>query len=297
MGKFKVFLASACFTSFFASAASADQLFFDSFESGDMSASNADGFSWGANNRTSVVTSDTVVYDNGYVNITPNDDRDWTPIHGDHALRFRYPSGETMAEQRFDLGDGYESLWIRYWVRVPTNFSHGENNGNNKFFAIWMDGYSANGSGATVFWNFWGDTEGGSSITVAYNEGDFAATGAQLQRTKFIQVPSDRGRWMQVVINVKAASSTNTSDGYIGFWRRWEKEDSFTQIHEVNNVNLQKPDQQPKGWKSGYLMGWANAPYEVQTEWLVDQFELSTNSLLTSTAENAPNPPNLIQVE
>tara|TARA_B100002003_G_scaffold182027_1_gene170201 strand:- start:22810 stop:23724 length:915 start_codon:yes stop_codon:yes gene_type:complete len=280
------------------SAAHSEPLFFDSFESSDMSATNQDGFAWGSNNRTSVVTSEAAVYNNGEIYNIPNGTVDWSPFHGDHSLRFRYAAGNPMAEQRFSLGKEHKEIWFRYWVRVPTNYTHGKQSpSNHKFFALWMDAYEGDGEGSSVFWNFWGDADGGSSITVTYTEGNFSGSRGQAQSTKFIRVPEDRGRWMQVVIHIKASSSVGVSDGSLQLYRRWEQDSNFEKLHDVQNAYLLVPGGGVDGFKQGYLMGWANAPYSEDTEWLIDSFTISTESLLvadqTPADSYAPNPPAL----
>ena len=87
-----------------AAQSNAEILLVDSFETGDMSATNDQGFRWDRNNRTSIVSSDEVVYSNGETSIQMPSGRDWETIDEEHSLRFRYPAGSDMAEQRFDLG-------------------------------------------------------------------------------------------------------------------------------------------------------------------------------------------------
>jgi len=65
----------------------AERVFLDSFESGDMSSTNSQGFDWGRNNRTSVVTEEAAVYNNGEIYNIPSGDPDWSPKTGDHSLR------------------------------------------------------------------------------------------------------------------------------------------------------------------------------------------------------------------
>ncbi len=273
----------------------AEVKFFESFESGDMSSTNDQGFRWDRNNRTSIVTSDGVVYSNGEKDVSIPSGRDWEPKLGDHSLRFRYPAGQTMAEQRFDLGGDYREAWYKYWIRVPENYTHSTSSpSNNKFFATWMDGYSSQGDGPTAFWNLMSNGSGGSSIAVSYSDGGYSVAGGQMQIQPFIKVPEDRGRWMEVVYRVKASSNAGTSDGEIEFWRRWENESSFTQIHDVENALLPIPSAGPNGWSEGYIMGWANAPYSQDTEWLLDGFHVATSSLLEQGAtESRPEPPTL----
>lgn len=280
-----------------ATAAHSEQEFFDSFESGDISATNEHNFRWAKNNGTSIVTNDFAVYNNGAIHDRIGSAQNWSPKHGQHSLRFRYPAGEMWVQQNFNLGSAYRDIWFRYWVRVPVNYTHGKTRPNNhKFFALWMDKYSIKGEGGSVYWNFWRDSDGGSSITVSSNRGNYSTTGSQIQRKKFIKVPEDRGRWMQVVFNIVASSSVDSSDGYIAFWRRWEGEREFTQMHEVTNVKLPTPSGSPNGFIKGYLMGWANGGYAADTEWLIDDFEVATHSLLNTSKFFAPNTP-ILQID
>ena len=292
-------LTALAFASLLASTANGEPLIIDSFESGDMSATNAAGFDWGRNNRTSIVTSETVVYNNGDKDVAIPSGRDWDPKHGDHSLRFRYAAGSNMSEQRFNLGGAYENLWLQYWVRVPINYYHGQSSPNNhKFLSIWMDGYSQHGEGATVVWEFWGASDGSSRLAVSFNEGDAGGKEGHQQHHDFVS-PADQGRWMEITIHLKASSDTYTRDGIIEMWRRWENEPASEreQFHKRTDALLSKPSSGPQGWNAGYFMGWANSPYSRSTEWLIDHITISEDSLLDSAglkaglSGNAPNPP------
>lgn len=280
---------------FLAGAVSSAPLFVDSFESGDMSATNEFGFDWGRNNKTSVVTVEAVVYNNGEKSVAIPSGRNWEPKHEKHSLRFRYGAGKNMTEQRFHLGSAHPEIWYKYWIRVPINYSHASGSpSNNKFFATWMDGYSKDGDGPTVYWNLLGNGESGSNIAVSHSTGGYTIAGGQMDSTPFISVPDDRGRWMEVVIHITA--STSTTEGLIEFWRRWESESTYTKIHEVEGANLPIPSGGPEGWNNGYIMGWANAPYSRDTEWLLDHFQVSTSPLLdigSSLQPDRPMPPEL----
>jgi hypothetical protein len=255
----------------------------DSFESGDMSATNPDGFKWGKNNRTSVVTATHAVWNNGSINNPIGNAQDWTPFDGAHSLRFRYPALDAWSEQRFKLGGAYPEIWIRYWLRVPLNFVH-ENvtggAGNNKFFALWMDGYSQHGEGPTIVWNFWPQPEGGSYFTYSLSQEPTGPKGHHGKYADFIRSPEDRGRWMQVVLYAKMSSTPTSTDGESRIWRRWQDGCDFTPISETLGRSFVAPAGGPNGWAAGYIMGWANSGYVEDTEWLLDEFTVSTSSLL-----------------
>jgi len=268
---------------------SAGILFEDSFESGDLSTTNTEGFSWNGTNRTSIVTSTTRVYANNAPDNTPKSNLspsgDWTPKPntGSHSLRFSYPAGVAQSEQRFNLGAPHRDIWFRYWLRIPSNYSHtGSNPTNRKLFALWMDGYSNKGDGPTVIWEFWDDGNSGSRLAFHYSEGGYTGAGRHHQHVPFISYPTDQGRWMQIVLHVRAATSATSNDGIIQMWRRWDNEGSFTKLHDTTTANIPAPHGGPNGWKAGYVMGWANASYSDDTEWLMDDFTISNEPLIVT---------------
>jgi hypothetical protein len=276
-------LSTTAFALVLATTTKAETVFMDSFESGDMSATNSAGFNWGKNNRTSVVTEDQVVYSNGEKDIAKPSGRDWTPYHGDHSLRFRYAPGANMTEQRFDLGRHYKDLWITYWIKVPQNFVQGSL--NSKFLSLWPSTYDREG---TVTWNTRPNGTGGANLVVS----DGGVVRAESLSTPFIKVPDDRGKWMHVVVRLKSASGPEAYDGIIKLQRRWEGEQSYTTIHEKLNADTWDNTSTTQGMSQGYIFGWANDPYDENTEWLLDQFGIHTSSPINSSViGNRPNPP------
>jgi hypothetical protein len=256
----------------------------DGFESGDMSATNCGGFRWAPNNRTSVVTmapGPKVVWHNGPRESPGPEGADWTAKHGQYLLRFHYPAGEAWSEQRFTLGGAYPEIWIRFWLRVPENFVHGSGRpSNNKFFALWMDGYSQHGTGPTIVWNFWRQDDGNSYFTFSLS--NVERRGHHGRADDFLVSPRDQGRWMQIVLYAKMSSSPEAPDGAARIWRRWENEDALTLISESVGNRFHPPKDGPQGWAAGYILGWANAAYAQDTEWLLDGFTVSEKSLLTT---------------
>jgi len=256
----------------------ADMVLHDSFESGNMSTTDADGFGWEGNNATSIVTMNpkcnglskgdaTVIYNNKTMCNGPISGRDWTAKDGNNSLRFRFGAGKNMSEQRFNLGVHYPDLWLRYFIRVPVNFSQGTL--NNKFLALWTDTYDKQG---TVTWDTRPDSnhDGGANLTYADGGTTHPETGA----TPFISVPKDRGRWMEILVHVKPATSATAHDGIIQLSRRWVGDKNFTKIHEKLNAIIYEPGVSTQGIAHGYLFGWANDPYKEDTEWLLDDLSV-----------------------
>ncbi len=268
----------------------AQVLITDSFESKDMSATNSDGFSWTSSVRTSIVTQhptdgNVVVFNGSPIYNIVNDSRDWTAFDGDYSLRFRYAAGEPFTEQRFDLGVAYSEIWIRYWLRIPVNFSYGPGTParNNKFFSLWMDGYEGFGEGSTI-WLGMEPSSLGATLGFTYTHGNKTGSVGFRQHKPFIST-ADHGKWLSVVIHVKAETSEDANDGILQTYLRWQGEASYILFHEDLNLPLRIPTGGPSGFKAGYILGWANAPYEADTEWLLDSFTVSETSLLKNTTD------------
>lgn len=281
-----------------ATPAIAQPFFFESFESGDLSASHASSFSWDGTNRTSLVKrdpdlGDMVIYNGkGSVEIQVGFDRYWSAFSGDVSMRFAYPSGSnSWSEQRFRMESAHPEIWIRYWLKVPTNFKHSSNSpSNSKLFALWMDGYSSKGAGPTVIWEFWNDGSNGSNLAYHYSPGGYRTANSHKQQTQFIRYPEDQGRWMQIVMHVKAATGSSANNGIIKLYRRWANEDSFSLLHKDTGADIAPPSGGPNGWKAGYFMGWSNPGYAEATEWLLDDLVMSRTTLLDVDPSESPSP-------
>jgi len=287
----KKFLWAASFFVALSSTVQAEPILVDSFESGDMSATNEDGFAWDKNNRTSVVSRENLVYSNGYYDVPIPSGRDWSTKEGlgDYHLRLYYNVGEPMTEQRFNLGRHYKDIWISYWLRVPVNFEHGSL--NNKFLSVWPERYDRSG---TVTWQTRPNGAGGANLV--YQDG--GVTSKELGSAPFISVPEDQGRWMHVIARIKSATGPDANDGIIQFYRRWENDNKYQLIHENRTADTWDDESDEQGISQGYILGWANDPYDETTEWFLDEFTIHTTSPMESFANdlsdsNRPNPPKL----
>jgi hypothetical protein len=260
----------------FATPVISELLVSDSFESGNMSPQIANGFRWSDTKVTSVVNKDTEVYITSDTNLPAPENSQWEAKTGDHALMLRYRAGKSWTEQKFYLQRPERELWMSFWLRVPTNYAHPEVEGandNQKLFRLWMDDYGHKGDGSTVGMSFRGDGYGGSYFFAKI------AGGGDKGKVPFITIPDDRGEWMHLVVQVKSESSPDEKDGVMGVWRKWDGDSGYTKTHDFRNQPI-KLSTTKKGFAAGYLMGWANAVYPVDTEFLVDDFKLSTTPLL-----------------
>ena len=274
----------------------ADILLRDSFESGDLSTTNSEGFVWTDRAWTYIVTENpqcaasspgtpTIIYDGAVVcdtSISPSGGGNWRAYTGDNSLRVYYAAQRNMAEQRFSLGNAHPDLWVKLTLRVPTNFIHpAVRPSNRKLAAFWMDGYEANGDGPTIIWEFWGDGNNGSNLAFHYSVGGYTVTGFHRQHAPFITYPDDQGKWIDLIFHMKAASARGANDGVIELWRQTEGKPP-KKLHETKNADIAPPPAGPNGWFAGYFMGWANSAYDEDTEWLIDDVVFSTTSLLPS---------------
>ncbi|SEQ47545.1 hypothetical protein [Natrinema salaciae] len=289
-------------------------LFFDDFESGSMAEANTlsldlnrDGFYWQSNNRTSVVQDEwpdggRSIWSNGEQDVFA-EGRDWRPRSGRRSLRFRYPAGESWAEQRFWMNDdatGYPEIWIGFWIRVPHNYSQASGGGsptNDKFLAVWTDGYSIHGTGPTGVFNLWSshDEEPGSARATVSGSLAERDDGQSYSHTKgiddFIVPARDQGRWMYSVHRLTMSSAPGEADGVMQWWRRWEDEAAVELVAERTDYVFSPPEDpsKPQGWNKGYLLGWSNPTYAEDTEFLIDDFALSTEPLIEGLPEQQNN--------
>jgi hypothetical protein len=269
----------------------------DGFESGDLSAAGYPDFDWTEMRFTSLVTmspsgNPTVIYNGSSIyNELVGDPRDWTALNGENSMRFAFNEGtdtNVFAEQRWRLvGRSEKTLWMRFAMRVPLNYIHenvpdiyGESYSptpNNKLFFIWMDSYT--GTGAKVGMEFRPDGAGGSNF---YLKTIGVGNGGDRGSVPFITYPDDQGRHMYLAVKVVTESTPGASDGSVEVWRKWAESGSVWQkTHELLGEPFNLPtDGSFPGWSFGYLMGADNSGYAEQTEFLIDDFNLSTASLL-----------------
>jgi len=271
--------------------------FHDDFESGGLTTTNSEGFSWGGYDLTSIVQQKTVsvgpplitenvlVNDGTNVNDVINDGRDWTAYEGldKNCLRFRYPAnggtGGQFPQQNFDMGTAHVEVYMRYQLRVPTSFI--VDSANDKFVAFWQDAYET-GDGSTAYLSHWpngSDPTGTRDVAYTYSPGGGQPSIGYAGYAPFFTT-ADHGRWMQVCLRLKCETSPGAADGVIQFWRRWQGESSWTQLINATGLPIKVGTVGTAGFRRAYLMGSnENGFYTVQQEFMLDQFELSLSSL------------------
>lgn len=219
---------------------------------------NANGFTWGTPNDTSVVTFD-----------------------GFNAIRFRYgpdaPAEDSSAEQRFDLGINCPELWLEYDIHIPANFTHrNDSPQNNKFALFWRTIYSdvTNGTWRLGFEYTTNSGATPNSLMRAYSSRwdlnsqtdsgpNYSPTG---QGDTFISAsgPLIINEWNQVRIHLKAATDQTSSDGAQQMWINGVLVLSITNGRFWNYPTGTDPVD--CYLRNGYFMGWANSGFLAETD-------------------------------
>lgn len=271
--------------------------FSDDFESADWNKARPGGGNFWTNMPAcSIVTKtagstpgvSTMVYDGSPTNVEIFDGRDWTAKNGDHALRVRYAAGthnNSKAQWKIQDADALPEIYVAFWLRVPENFRKGTSGGdNNKLFWLWMDGRSGEGNGSTVGMEFRGTDSANWYCKVGAGS---SAVGGDQGSVPWIAYPTDQGRWMEICIYAKVESSPGADDGLMKVWRRWDGENAFTNTHNLTGQPIKLPDSPaaPQGFVECEMMGYPNAAYAADTEFLLDDVRVSSTPLVPAGTE------------
>ena len=274
-------------------------LFYDDFGSGDFSATggtaiNTVDFDWGQDVRVQVVNKTTSIWEgSGSIDVPLVDPipANWDPITGSNALKFKYKADgsgnsdeQKWSELRFDANTAQTSMYVGYWVRVPSNYSRANADGgsqNNKWFdMLWGfvgDGSSTDYTDGNLPRLEMQDTLGSASacnINMQVRQQGANGFENSTSYTDFI-TPADAGRWMHCVYYLGESSGTDVADAKLRFWRRWEDEETYTLINSLDNLVIQNTvGSGTNGWSGGYLMGYANGTYVADTNWCIDAMSM-----------------------
>lgn len=240
-------------------------IFSDDFETGDLSHS-VGGAKWTDSVRTGVSNS--------------------VAKSGSYSLAFKYPGvpdGEdSFSEQRYYLGGNYPELWIKYDLYIPANYRHRTQSGsaNNKAFAYAWSGTYQDLTGPLLGFNFWPDGTGESRGSQWFRS-PLLPSGRHIwpDDSRWIDPRviklTDRGKWMQVMIHFKYATSSN-DNGVVELWitpQGGERKLMYSERHGDFYVPGQP------GFEAGYLLGWANSGFDEDTTLYIDNIVFSTDPI------------------
>ena len=225
----------------------AQTIFSDGFESGDLSATQ-NGFRWTDQANTTVSSL--------------------RACTGSHSLEFTYaavPDNEDgMSEQRFYLGGNYRDVWFEYDLFVPVNYFHRTQSGptNNKgFLYLWANTYAD--PRPLVAINFWADGASGQSIGSVYTRPvdqhsfDFSAPAI---------ASTDVGKWLHIVVHYAYATAANDD----GVAQIWKTPSGGSTVQILNKTNGPWYHATGTGFDNGYLLGWANSGFSQETRFYID---------------------------
>lgn len=246
-------------------------IFQDDFSGGNLSKTQS-GAQWGPNVSVSVVSSPSIVNEN--------------------SARFSYDgssdlSKDAFSELRFDLGKLYPELWLQFHLHVPANYEHRDAQGtdNNKILRLWGASYNDN---EKLGLSTWLGSSGSSQMIADWNR-QGQGIGPKGQAYSSFITSADRGKWMKVRVQVIAASSS-TRPGTIKVWKNDELVIDNHQI--VDNY----ASGEPHAYRYGYLLGWSNSGFNVNTDFHVDGVVFATSSADLNgeiSGQSPPNPPKI----
>jgi uncharacterized protein YjdB len=243
-------------------------LFYDGFESGDLSHTE-NGVSW-----------------TGSVGVVKGEHA----FSGAHAQRHRYgPDPVTgqprWSEQRFRLapaaGAGYSEVWVEFMIRWPDNFVHEPKlPSNNKLFAIWSEHYNdPDKTGISVIFNYEKVAQNtlGSHINIHATSDGYNLNPNQhvVRHDNIVSASGHNGQWLRFRIHIRAASGPGVKDGLFRLWR------DNTLVAELTDWPLYRTGGH-NYFRNGYVMGWANSAsslgFAETTDFYLDDFKVFTSN-------------------
>lgn len=215
------------------------------------------------------------------VTVTSNAAKD-----GAYSARFFYPArpdgGDGWSELRFDLGNYYNELAIQFDLYIPANYEHRNSDGpdNNKFFRLWSETYNDKEKvGASIMPQGSGESRIGSDYRKTAAKG---VSTAIVSANDFI-TSKDYGKWVKIVIYIKAATDTNN------FILKIYKNGAL-HLSDSHNNNYVAGTQ---GYRRGYLLGWSNSGFNQDTVFYIDNVKFHDMDIMI----NAPMPPSQISIQ
>lgn len=244
-------------------------LFFDDFTTKNLKTS-MNGISWSGSNAGSGDKPPVVTMEN--------------PYNGKPSLKFTFggggPDDDAWCEQRIKFQTPLTELWVAFMLYCPSGaetvnvgpkWVHRRAPGpnNNKFFHIWSGNYQTAPTKMAV--GSW--TDGARDIYYP-NYGSNQING--VGQFGLPQAPprpdTVLGRWVPIQLHFKCASAAN-NDGIIQMW------DDGVLVLDNTNVPAYPKDGISNAFTEGYLMGWMNSGFDVETYCYIANFIIDDKPL------------------
>jgi len=179
--------------------------------------------------------------------------------------------------------------WVRFKLYVPSSYSHSRpSTGNNRKTWFFYDHEDSRFYLDFERWSMSDGTESSLSLNLAYWAGSERINIGHCHPGKAFITTADRGTWIDVAIHVKMDSAADVRDGFARVYkapaaRGLTASDLYHEYRESPACEGWNYGQTAKFWGgegvglgAGYILGYANAAYEVDTEIFLDQLEWST---------------------
>ncbi len=256
-------------------------IFFDDFSSGDLSKQLNGAAFWTGGAYTSVQPHPTIANQN--------------------SLEFRFvpaPTERNWSEQRFDLGGNFNELWVQYDMLVPTNYYHTGTGLNNKVgMYVWTDDYGSPTGGVAGGMEIYSDGTGfGQFDWNSYyplNQGHILDS--ERGFTPRAIRTEDLGVTRRITLHVKAGDNNTApwSNAVVEFYIDGAIEYAISQANVENTIGAgtgQGYMYNSDGLfiNQGYLMGAANAPFNVDTYFYLSNIEFARDAASLTNAVVQP---------
>lgn len=257
--------------------------FTDGFESGDLSKSDGD-FKWSAQGVVTDFAKD-----------------------GLASLKFLFkgsdPGGQAWSEKRFSMSGNHNDIWLKADIFIPGNYYCRGGDHNKGPFYVWSGTYGTWSAHVAAKFEHW-CSRGSAYLTFnpaadGSDYGHYATcldpdcapggvpNGTPYNRgVPFVDLTRDLNKWHEWIVHIKPATTSTSKDGVVEVWKDgrkvWYRYD-LPYHSEVANY-----------FDQGYLMGYSNSGFDVDTIIHYDNFVFSTEKI---TANAAPKPPSFFKAE
>ncbi|MCP4278441.1 MAG: hypothetical protein GY776_00350 [Alteromonas sp.] len=254
--------------------------------------------------NTYAVTSDGIYLADKHGNLYNADTAIGTPYtpltkNGGCVFEYNNVSGANLtAKHTWEMessNTGYQEMWCRVVLRIPTETSFGCRNGTttnqHKFAIFYQDDYNQFGDGSTVFFELYGELGTDKALMGVTHTlgGSTGALGNPIAKAEVFDCGTDKGKWIEFVYQMKCESSDGADDGLYRAYTRIGTTSalsagSWTLSQEVLNVGIKSSTVDGiTGFHGGYFFGPSNPGYTTDESekiaWLQDVWELSETDI------------------
>lgn len=217
---------------------------------------------------------------------------------GSYSLKSSYPttaSGmDSSAEQRFTLGSGKKDVYIRYYIKFPSNYIiRAENPSNNKMIELWGEesnyGTDTQLAGSEAWNTAGGVAELGPTAYMNSSKQLSYLSGSEYNHIWWSGVlnswkltSNDLNKWLCFEWHFK--KDTGAGDGALEFFVDGVKKWGSTSLNFAGSPTSSY-------FKTGYLLGWSNSGFSQNTSVYIDDVKMSDTYIGPDKSGTALNPP------